>query len=77
MEEKILDKSEIGSLLDELKESYDETVWPWFREHDVPILEYDWHLGTWNSFPDVKVVVNDLRKVLPSTSEILDEPVDS
>ena len=57
--------------LDELKVSYEEVVWPWFREHNVPVLEYEWTNGTWDTFPDVEMVLEDLKAVLPSTQEIL------
>lgn len=59
--------------LEDLKVAYDTVVWPWFQERGVPILTYKWHNGTWDSFPDIDIVLRDLQEVLPSYSEIVFE----
>jgi len=57
--------------LDGLREAYAEVVWPWFKKNNVPVLEYEWTNGAWDSFPDVQKVLLDLKEVLPSTQKMV------
>lgn len=52
--------------LESVRVAYDNVVWGWFEERDVPILDYEWSNGSWDSFPDVDGLLEKVGEVLPS-----------